>query len=53
MRARRPIPRVHIIITALLVLLAVVAAILWFGDPAHQWPGNSRVEWPATTSSPP
>jgi len=36
-----------------LVILAAVAAILWFADPAHQWPGNSRVDWPAPAPAKP
>jgi len=30
-----------------LVILAVLVAILWFADPAHQSSGDSRVDWPA------
>ena len=33
-------------ILVVLLILAALAAILWFADPAHQWPGNSRVDWP-------
>lgn len=42
-----PAPRgKDVTIVVILLILAVLAAILWFADPAHQWPGKSRVDWP-------
>lgn len=35
----------------ILLILAVPAAMLWFADPAHRWPGKSRVDWPAPSNS--
>ena len=40
-------------IVVVLVILAAVAAILWFADPAHQCPGNSRVDCPAPAPAKP
>ena len=37
------------VIVAVLLGLAALVAYLWFADPAHQWPGRSRVDWPPPT----
>ena len=34
------------LIVAVLLGLAALVTYLWFADPAHQWPGHSRVDWP-------
>ena len=49
-----PAPRgKDITIVVILLLLAALGAILWFADPAHQWPGKSRVDWPPPASAKP
>jgi hypothetical protein len=40
-------------ILVVLLILGVLTAILWFADPAHQWPGRSRVDWPPATPAKP
>ena len=40
-------------IVIILIILGVLGAILWFSDPAHQWPGKSRVDWPPPATAKP
>jgi hypothetical protein len=44
-------PGKDVLIGVVLLLLAVLAVILWFADPAHQWHGKSRVDWPPPARS--
>ena len=46
MKAPRPMSRDQLMFMAVLVLLAVLATLLWFQDPAHRYAGKSRVDWP-------
>ena len=39
-------PGKDITVLIVLIILAVLVAVLWFADPAHQPHGESRVEWP-------
>jgi len=42
-----------VMLVLVLLGLALLVAILWFADPAHQWPGRSRVDWPAPEATKP
>jgi hypothetical protein len=46
LKARRPLPREQLRFTAMLILLSILAVLLWFKDPEHQYSGHSRVGWP-------
>jgi hypothetical protein len=46
MKARRPLSRYQLMFAAVLILLSLLAILLWFKDPAHQYSGKSRVGWP-------
>ena len=50
MKTRRPMPLNQIVAMAVLILLTIVAAILWFKDPAHQPNGESRIPWPPASA---
>jgi hypothetical protein len=43
----------NIAIVVALLGLAALAVLLWFADPAHQWYGGSRVDWPAPAAGKP
>jgi len=51
-RPHRPLPRFDWVATVVLWLLALLAALLWSADPAHQAAGRSRIDWPARSSRP-
>ncbi len=53
MKARRPVSPDHLMFMVLLVLLAFIAVILWFKDPAHRYSGESRVGWPPSAPAKP
>jgi len=53
MKPRPPIARDQLMFTAVLVLLAILAIILWFKDPAHRYSGGSRVGWPPPAQTKP
>jgi hypothetical protein len=42
-----------ILVAVVLLGLALLTAILWFADPAHQATGGSRVGWPPAASAKP
>lgn len=46
MKPRPPLPRQQKISMAVLILLALIGAALWFADPAHRPSGRSRIDWP-------
>lgn len=46
MPPRRQLPREQLLFTFVLALLAFLAAVLWFKDPAHRYSSKSRVDWP-------
>ena len=48
-RPRPPAKRgKDVVFAVVLIVLAALAALAWFADPKHRWPGDSRVGWPAT-----
>jgi len=53
MKTRRRLPRNQIMAMSVFVLLAALVIILWFLDPAHRTSGESRVGWPAPSSTKP
>ena len=53
MKTRRPLPRPQLMFTAVLFLLALLAAILWFADPSHRPTGGSRIHWPPPSPAKP
>jgi hypothetical protein len=46
-------PRNQIIAVAVFALLATVAIVAWFSDPAHQAQGESRINWPPASPAKP
>ena len=46
MKTRHPVSSDQVMFVALLVVLALIAVIFWFKDPAHRYSGESRVGWP-------
>jgi hypothetical protein len=43
---KRVWPRGDVWFLLVLIVLAVLVALLWFGDPGHSSDDNSRVSWP-------
>ena len=53
MKTRHPVSGDQVMFVALLVVLALIAVILWFKDPAHRYSGESRVGWPSPAPAKP
>jgi len=53
MKSRHPVPRHQVVSVAVLILLAVLTAVLWFADPAHRPSGGSRIGWPSPGAAKP
>jgi hypothetical protein len=53
MKALKQMPRHQIMYMIVLILLSILAAVLWFSDPAHRPDGQSRINWPPASTTKP